>query len=512
MFFIRIFFLFLISYLLLSCSSPNSAPNELRIGLAQSVISLDPRFATDSASVRVQTLIHRGLTRMDTNFQAVPDIAQHWQHPDPYTWLFTLKNNIQFNNAQVVTASDVVATLESILNPKTASPLRAGFSAIKSIKKIDASHIMIRLHKPDNALLTRLSIGILPESLVKNKNKSRNNMIGCGTFSLQSWTDDALVLKRTKIISTISVATKKNVNIIQVIRLLTIKDPVTRSLKLESGAIDLIQNDLPPHLLPYISQLPQVQVTQHASTTFSYLGMNLQDPLLSQLAVRQALALAIDRLKIKKTLLADLPSLAETVLSPQHWAYNHNLPATPFNPKKAMQLLDEAGLPANEEGIRMSLVYRTSTDPVRLRLANAIADQWRAIGVKTSIESLEWGAFYARIKRGDFQVYSLSWTGIQDADIYRWILHSDMQPPHGANRGRYNKPEVDHWLDAAAATQNDIQRQRLYADIQQTMHAEQVYIPLWYEPVIAVQGPRLRGFRPNANGTFRSLAQAWLLY
>ena len=132
---------------------------------------------------------------------------------------------------------------------------------------------------------------------------------------------------------------------------------------------------------------------------------------------------------------------------------------------------------------------------------------WQRIGVQVSIESLEWGGFYARIKRGDFQVFSLAWVGIADPDIYRWILHSQMWPPKGSNRGRYSNRTMDRWLDQAAAAGTQMQRLHYYARIQQKMQQDMVYIPLWYDPVIAVSGPRISGFTPRPDGSLRALAQ-----
>jgi len=95
--------------------------------------------------------------------------------------------------------------------------------------------------------------------------------------------------------------------------------------------------------------------------------------------------------------------------------------------------------------------------------------------------------------------------GIADPDIYRWILYSDMWPPKGANRGRYANPQVDTWLDLATAAGSQAERKQWYARVEQQMHRDMVYIPLWYDPVIAVSGPRISGFRPKPDGSLRGL-------
>ncbi|MDX8413015.1 MAG: ABC transporter substrate-binding protein [Mariprofundales bacterium] len=463
---------------------------EIRVGMAQLPITLDPRFATDAASVKVQQFLHRGLVRLDDQFQPQPALAQSWQHPSPLKWRFLLRQGLHFHDGSLLSALDVVATLNSVLDPAFASPLRASFAAVAAVEAVNPYMVEIRLKRVDASLLTRLVIGILPASLAKKPQQARQTM-GCGRYRLGAWQGNRIALMAID-------RTKPDIVVIRV------KDPVTRALKLEQGEIDLMQNDFPLYLLDWLKQQPHLQVITAPSTTFSYLGLNLHDPLLKQLKVRQALALALDRRRLKRALFNDAPVLASTVLPAFHWA-TAKLPITDYDPTKAAALLDAAGYPPNQQGIRFHLSYRTSTDPQRVRLATAIAAEWRKIGVDVSVQSLEWGGFYARIKRGDFQVFSLSWVGIVDPDIYRWILHSSMWPPKGANRGRYRDDQVDRWLDDASSSENKILRRDLYGKIERKMLADLVYIPLWYEPVTVVFRDSLQGFMPRADGSLLPL-------
>jgi len=477
--------------LLAGCQTAKPDPGVLRVGMAQMPITLDPRFATDAASVRVQALVHRGLLKLDEHFNVQGDLAVRWEHPDPLLWRFYLQHAVFFSDGSAVDAGDVVATLRAVLDAKLTSPLKAGFAAIASVHAEADDVVVIHLNKPDASLLTRLNLGVLPESIAGSPHQAHRT-IGCGRYQLQAWTGSSLTLQRVK--------TAKGP---AVIRFLGVKDPVTRILKLTRGELDFVQNDLPPHLLAYI-KAQHLTIQTRPSTTFSYIGLNLQDARLKDVRVRRALALALDRHMLKQALFADLPQLAESVLTPSHWA-SARLPVLSFDLDEANRLLDEAGLPRHADGIRFHLNYRTSTDPTRLRLATAIAAMWQQLGIKVSIESLEWGGFYARIKRGDFQVFSLAWVGITDPDIYRWILHSQMWPPKGANRGRYANSQVDTWLDEAAAASKRSERKHLYALIQQRMQDDMVYIPLWYDPVIAVSGARVSGFVARVDGSLLGL-------
>ncbi|MDX8402733.1 MAG: ABC transporter substrate-binding protein [Mariprofundaceae bacterium] len=468
----------------------------IRVGLAQMPTTLDPRYATDAASVRVQQFLHRGLIRLNERFLPEGDLAESWAHPDPLRWRFRLREDIRFHDGSRVRADDVIATLRSVLDERRASPLRAGLSAIAAMQAPDDRTLEIRLHRPDASFLTRLNIGILPSSVAALPQQARMTA-GCGDYRLAAWRDGRMTIE--------AVAGDS-----PAIRFIGVRDPVTRVLKLARGEIDFTQNDLPPHLLAWLRKQPGLTIRTRPSTTFDYLGLNLQDARLKDVRVRRALALALDRRALKKALFADLPTLAETVLVPDHWAAAP-LPETPYDPARAERLLDEAGWTRGPNGTRFTLTYRTSTDPVRLRLATAIAAMWSRIGVRTRIESLEWGGFYARIKRGDFQVYSLAWVGITDPDIYRWILHSTMWPPKGANRGRYADPEMDAWLDAAVRSEGRRDGRRLlYERIERKMHRDMVYIPLWHEPVVAVSGERLIGFEPAPDGSLLGLRKARL--
>ena len=490
---VRLFVALFTGLLLAACHSSDTDQGMLRVGLAQMPITMDPRFSTDAASSRVQDFIHRGLFKLDDSFNVQADLVKRWENPEPLLWRFYLRHDVRFSDGSRLTAADVIATIEAILNPELISPLKASFAAIESVEAESEYVVVMRLSKPDASLLTRLNIGILPEVIASADHQARQT-IGCGPYKLQAWHENTLTLARVA----------EDQGSVSTIRFSGVKDPVTRVLKMTRGELDFIQNDLPPHLLPYIQDQRKLKIQTRPSTTFSYIGLNIQDDTIKDVRVRRALALALDRGKLKKALFADLPELTETVLTSSHWA-SSQLSALPFDTSEAEKLLDEAGFPRAEDGVRFTLNYRTSTDPTRLRLATAIAAMWGDIGIKVSIESLEWGGFYARIKRGDFQVFSLAWVGITDPDIYRWILHSSMWPPKGANRGRYANANVDKWLDQAAAAHGQLERKALYAKVAQQMQDDLVYLPLWHDPVIAVTGPRVSGFVAKPDGSMLGL-------
>ena len=287
------------------------------------------------------------------------------------------------------------------------------------------------------------------------------------------------------------------------IRFVVNKDPTMRVLKLLKGEASILQNDLPHEMYRLLKDDPNIQVTQTSGTTFSYLGFNMADPILKQDEIRQAIAYAINRQVIVKHLFQGNAKLANTLLAPGHWATHSDLPAYEYSPDKAKYLLATLGY---SEANPLELSYKTSTDPFRLRIAAVFQQQLREVGIHLKIQSYEWGSFFGDIKAGRFQLYSLSWVGIRSPDVFRYVYHSDSLPPSGANRGRYVSAEVDQLIEQAEELPLE-KSLPLYRKIQEKIHRDLVYVPLWHEDQIVAS--RRGDLKPNKHGSYQYLEQAF---
>src|SRR5262249_4099448 len=198
---------------------------------------------------------------------------------------------------------------------------------------------------------------------------------------------------------------------------------------------------------------PKLEVEQQPGTVLAYLAFNLRDPVLKDVRVRQALAYAIDRRPILLYLFGDQGRLAESVLPPQHWAHEDNLPRYAYDPAKANALLDAAGYPRDKAGVRFHLLMKTSTEETTRLLAAALQQQLRSVGIALDIRSFEFATFYSDVNKGSFQLYSLRWIGgNEDPDIFYYAFHSSSFSPKHANRSYYVNPEIDRLIDAGRAT------------------------------------------------------------
>ena len=278
-----IFVLWLLwSMLLYGCAAPiNSAT--LKFGMASAPVDLDPRRATDAASTRVNRLLYRRLVEFDAADRPVPGLAD-WIQPAPNRYIFRLLNAAEgrvFSNGHALTAEDVRATFASILDPVTGSPYRSQLASIVKMQVINTAQIEIDITRPDPLFPTRLVLEILPADLLAAGHPFHNQPVGSGPFKFTAWPQSGRLQLTRRADG-------------QALELLEVKNPGVRVMKLLRGEINLLQNDLPPELFRFLRGRPGIQVMQRPGSNFTYIGLNMQDPALSKLAVRQALAHAID--------------------------------------------------------------------------------------------------------------------------------------------------------------------------------------------------------------------------
>jgi len=488
-------------------SAPPTPPGCVTVGLDTAPLTLDPRFATDATAEQIGSLLFDGLTRLDDQARRVPQLATSWDMPDAQTYVFHLRAGFRFPNGQALTAADVKATYDSVRNPRARSAKQAALEPIDGIDVLDALTVRFRLRYPFSPLLNETGLGILSaRQIAASPTTPLPQPAGSGPFRLALVTDDRVVIVRN---ADYPSQPPRLAGVVFAI----VPDAVTRLLELKRGTLDLVQNGVDPDSLEWVRHQPTLQLLTSPSTTFHYLGMNLRDPVLADVRVRQALAYAIDRDAIVDTILKGLAIPATGLLPPSHWAYSASVPTYEYNPKRAAELLDDAGYvdpDGDGPAPRLRLSYKTTTIELRRRIAEVLQAQLANVGVALDVRSYEWATFYNDIKQGNFQLYSLSWVGIEDPDIYYLTCHSSQVPPLGSNRGAFREATIDQLTEAARRSVDVDERRRLYAEVQHRVAQLLPVIPLWWPTNVAAVNRRLHGFEPRPNASYASLVDAWV--
>jgi peptide/nickel transport system substrate-binding protein len=423
-----------------------------------------------------------------------------WRWEGTRTIRFRLDPRATFSDGSPLTAADVRATYESILDPATASPKREELDFLAGIEAPDDHTVVLRLREPFAPLLAATTIGILPRSGLAPRPRE---LIGAGPFriaAVRSGRDVRLFARPGR-------------PGIREIRFRVIPDDTVRTLELAKGNLDLVENAVEPDDLRWLERHSPTCVERVPGSTFQYLGLNFRDPILEDLRVRRAIAQAIDRTALVEHLLDGTARVASGLLAPEHWAYEGDVVRYPYDPAAARRLLDEAGYP-DPDGpgprMRLRLSYKTSTLDSRRRMGEALQAMLAAVGIGLDVRGYEWGTFYADIRRGDFELYSLAWVGITDPDFFFTLLHSTMTPPRGNNRGGYADRQIDRLTSLGRETSDLAERRRIYAEVQRLAARDLPFIPLWWTDNVVVRSRRLCGFVPRADGSLESLETAWI--
>lgn len=500
----KLFYSLLILCLLsISCTTRKTVEQSLVLGISTDPINLDPRLASDVSSSQVTGLIFNKLVTTDHNLNIVPDLALRYEMPDEKTYIFHLRRGVLFHNLEELTTYDVKYTFDTILDPAFKSPKKGNYKDLESIEIMNKYAIKFKLKKVNASFLINMAIGIVPQN-VANKlgDKFGQNPIGTGPFKLLKYQPD----ERLEFIAFKQYFAKKPR--LKKVTYRIIPDNNVRILELKKGNIDFMQDGFNLDLLPWLKKQDNLKVVSRPGLNYAYIGFNLQDAILRNKKVRQAIALAINCEAIIKHILKDQATLATGILNSDNWAYEPDVKRYTYNPEKAKKLLDEAGYldPDGEGGgCRFTLIYKTTQDETRKQIGEILQEQLRKVGIEIKIKIYEWGTFYGDIQSGNFQIYTLSWVGVIEPDIYYYVFHSNSIPPHGANRGRYINYEIDKLIENGRNTLDINKRKVIYSRIQKIIAEELPYISLWHTNNIAIMHKKINNFTMHPSGRFSFL-------
>jgi peptide/nickel transport system substrate-binding protein len=477
---------------------PSENANVVVVSMTNSPNNLDPRVGTDSYSARAFQLIFSNLMDLDHRLRISPGLAERLDHPDPTTYVVTLRRGVRFHDGHELTSADVVHTFRSILDPDFVTPLKGGYRELKAVDALDRYTVAFTLEKPFTSFPVNLKLPIVPAGAGPD---FRNHPIGTGPYRFVRYAvDDELEVAAFE---EYFGGRPRNDGVIVKIT----PDDVMRGLELRKGTVDIVVNYLTPDVAHQLKQNERLQTVEAPGVDYQYLAFNLQDPVLADVRVRQAFAHAIDRRAIVEHLRRGLATPADTMLPPVSWAHAPDVHSFPHDPGQARALLDAAGYPDPDgEGPepRFRLSLKMSNDEFNRLQAAVIQQDLRQVGVAIDVRTYEFATLLADLNKRNFQMYTLQWAqgALADPDILRRVFHSSQLPPVGFNRGGYRNPRVDALLDQAGVLEDEARRRELYTEVQRIIAREVPYISLWHMRNFAVAQRTLAGISLTPLGDF----------
>jgi peptide/nickel transport system substrate-binding protein len=483
-----------------SCSrTASSEPGVVNFLIESMPTNLDPRIGTDGQSERIDSLIFDSLVELDARRIPRADLAETWETPDRLTYVFHLRPGVKFQDGRPFTSADVKYTFDSILNGSVTTSKRGMLGLVKSIDAPDAATVIFRLREPNSGFLTDISrpeFGVVPAGAGSDV---AERPIGSGPFRFVSaQQDDNVVLER-------NTAYFRSPPKIERVRFRIVPEAIVRALELRKGTADLEVSSLAPDMIPVLRQQPNLDVTELPGTNYAYIAFNFDDGVVARQEVRKALAYATNRAEIVRYLYRGQARLADGALPENSWAYEPGITRYGYDPQRAEQLLDSAGMPRRAEngGMRLRLTLKTTTEESTRLLGAVLQEQWHKVGVDLELQPMEIATLASEIARGDFQLYTLRWIGVNnDPEFYEFAFSSRRMPPMGGNRGHYRNPEVDALLDRARVESDQDRRRKLFSEVQKIIAEDLPYFSLWFMDNVSVHRKRISDVQLSPTGDY----------
>ena len=465
----------------------------------------DPRYAITNYDEKLGKLVAPGLTTVETpTAEAAPLLAAQIDYVDGLTVDVTLRD-AQFSDGSPVTADDVARTYSTVLDPKCEAQFQKQFD--ERFTKVEAiSDRVVRFHlkQPLGTFVTDITFGIISFHGVPPGECRPPQVIGAGPYVLRELTS-----YHAKLDANPHAFTKPAVPHLEI---RFVQDASARLVMLVGGSLDLLQNSARADLVDDIALRPRVRVNTGPSLLLTYLMLNNENPVLKDVRVREAIALAIDRKAIVAAKFSGRAVLATGLLPPTHWAYAADVPHWDHDVARANQLLDEAGLRRGPDGIRQHFVYKTSADPFRITVARLIAQQLGDVGLDVEVRAFEFGTFFADIKNGNFEIASMQTSPITEPDFYFFYFNSvripDQKDPNAGNRWRYRNADVDRLTVDGRREMDRGKRIEIYKEVQRLVARDLPIVPLWHEDNVVLSNVDVQGYTISPNAGLFGLVTA----
>jgi peptide/nickel transport system substrate-binding protein len=498
--------LFLVSAFATALIAPARAQDGdvLRAGLDVDAGTGDPRLARDTSAFKIVDLVFDGLVALDPTLAPQPALATSWENPDPTTWVFHLRDGVAFHDGSPLTAEDVVYTFTTVLDESFAAPYRGLYTPITSVTALDEVTVEFKLSEPYAPFLNYMDMGIVPQAIASDPAKDfANNPVGTGPFTFVSWE------RNSKIELTANADYWNGAPALAGVELFIIPDNTVRATALETGDLELIHSPLSPQDVSRLKETDGVSVSEQTALGYTYLNFNTQDPILSDVNVRKAIAHLVDKQTISAQIYEGMDIPGKSPLVPNTPWYG-DVTDQPYDPAAAQELFAAAGWTDSDgdgildkDGQKLTIVLKThSEDPNRIQVIEYLQNVFSENGIDASVVTTEWPTFLDAVLNHDYQISLIGWLRLIDPD---YAMFEQFRCGGGNNWGQYCNPALDELLKQGRATADPAVRAELYQQAAQIVVDDVVYCVLLYQGYIVATRDNVAGFVPHPTGSWKSL-------
>jgi peptide/nickel transport system substrate-binding protein len=503
-------------------------------GLVGSLGRLNPLLDWNNSADRdVNRLLFSGLFRFNERGLPQPDLAQAWgMAPDGTIYNFTIRPNALWHDGEPVTSDDVLFTIEMMKSAGSLYPqdIKDLWEKIE-VTRLDEKNFKLTLPEPYVPFIDYLTFGVLPKHLLESippgemaDAKFNINPVGSGPYKF-----DHLIVESGKITGVVLTLSTNYYGTSPFI-----EQVVFRYYPTSEAAFDAYQqgevlsvSQITPDMLSAALEEPNLSVYTTRLPQIIFVLFNLNRPevaFLQDAKVRRALMLGLNRPYIVTTFLQGQAVITDGPILPGSWAYHDGIEHFEYNPDEAINVLKSEGyvIPAEggdvraKEGTPLVFTMLHPDDTVHTQIAQAIREEWAAIGVRVDLEAVPYDQLAAEfLASHDFQaaLVDLNLSRTPDPDPYPFWHQAEATG--GQNYSQWDNRPASEYLEQARVTADYTLRTRLYRNFQVLFAKELPALPL-FSPVYSygvdsqVQGVQIP-FLYDPSDRFATFANWYLL-
>ena len=443
----------------------------LSVAIRDEPASLDPHLNTQLVSEAVRREIYDFLVVKDEEGRLQPSLATSWENVDDTTIRFTLRDDVVFHNGEKMTAEDVRYTLVRASEKSGSAPLFQSVDT-ENTKVIDDTTLELKLKEPMAPIFNFLSSpegGILCKKAVEELGDDEfgRNPVGSGPLKLKNWTTGT------------SIELERNDEYwgekptYKTLLVKFIAEPANRTIELETGGVDLIY-DVSTNDIDRIRDNRELRLISGTGLKHTYITISMEDPVMKDIRVREALAYALDMNSIVDAVFTGTAKTSDSVMSPNIFGYK-SMSVNPYDPDQARALLKEAGY---DNSLEITVKGYDNTQFVDI--LEIAQNMWKAVGITAKVDIMEYAAFAEQEAAGDIQMGISAFTASSgDPDQALGLWKSGYG---GVLQG--NDAKIDEYLDKGRSVYDETEREALYQEAQKYMWDTHYMIPIAFSDVV----------------------------
>jgi len=434
-------------------------------------VGLDIMQSSIQTTMSVAYNIHDTILKPTEEATVKPGMVEKWEKIDDLTWKFTLVKGATFHNGEPITSAAVKFSFDRLMSDALKSPHKGKLTIFKGVEVIDDLNFKMSTSQPYAPGLYMLAqyLFVVPPAYVQKVGDAEYNLnpVGSGPYKLEKWNkgQDIVMTAYDKYYGP-KPAYKKLI-------FKGVPEEASRIASLLTGEADVISG-VPVHQRKKIVDSGKAYLTDQMGS-MNYLGLNTYEKPFSDVRVRQAVNMAVNRPLINKALFNDKAILCAGPISPRTFGADPALKPYPYDPAKVKQLLADAGYP---NGFETRLAFGTYMPQIQEQ-AEAIAADLAKVGIKVTLEPYERAVMWDRYKNKQHQMFIYFWDDAPEPDRYMYSLF------HSKSRDYYYKNEqVDQLLDKGRSTMDPAARAKVYNEIDRVLYQDAPWVYLYVIPEV----------------------------